>query len=171
MADTVPTLYEWMGGGEALKALIERFYEKVPADPLLAPLFAHMPAEHFQHVAAFIGEVLGGRRRTRPIMVGTRRWSGVVSAGESRTSSASDGWGFCSRRQTSKNFQTILSSALLSSPILNGVRGWPSSIRTCRRTRRSLMRPCRHGIGAFRAVRTYHSGAIHPRVCRCHRSA
>lgn len=60
MADTVPTLYEWMGGGEALRTLIERFYEKVPADPLLAPLFAHMPAEHFQHVAAFIGEVLGG---------------------------------------------------------------------------------------------------------------
>lgn len=60
MADTVPTLYEWMGGGDALKNLIERFYEKVPADPLLAPLFAHMPAEHFQHVAAFIGEVLGG---------------------------------------------------------------------------------------------------------------
>ncbi|HMF65284.1 MAG TPA: group II truncated hemoglobin [Edaphobacter sp.] len=60
MAPTVPTLYEWLGGAEALTRLIDRFYQKVPTDPLLAPLFAHMPKEHFQHVAAFIGEVLGG---------------------------------------------------------------------------------------------------------------
>lgn len=60
MTEKVPTLYEWLGGAEPLQALIARFYEKVPADPLLAPLFARMPAEHFQHVAAFIGEVFGG---------------------------------------------------------------------------------------------------------------
>ena len=60
MASNVPTLYEWLGGAEPLRALISRFYEKVPADPVLAPLFARMPAEHFQHVAEFIGEVLGG---------------------------------------------------------------------------------------------------------------
>jgi hemoglobin len=59
----VPTLYEWLGGGEALDRLIARFYEKVPADPLLEPLFAKMPKEHFQHVADFIGEVLGGPKR------------------------------------------------------------------------------------------------------------
>jgi len=60
MATPVPTLYEWLGGSEPLRALIERFYQKVPSDPLLAPLFARMPPEHFQHVAAFLGEVLGG---------------------------------------------------------------------------------------------------------------
>jgi hemoglobin len=60
MATNVPTLYEWLGGAEPLRALISHFYEKVPADPLLAPLFARMPPEHFQHVARFIGEVLGG---------------------------------------------------------------------------------------------------------------
>lgn len=59
MAD-VPTLYEWLGGVEPLRALIAHFYEKVPLDPLLAPLFAAMPPEHFQRVAAFIAEVLGG---------------------------------------------------------------------------------------------------------------
>jgi hypothetical protein len=32
----VPTLYEWLGGGEVLDRLIARFYERVPADPLLA---------------------------------------------------------------------------------------------------------------------------------------
>jgi hemoglobin len=40
--------------------LIVRFYQKVLDDPILAPLFAHMPQEHFQYVAAFIAEVLGG---------------------------------------------------------------------------------------------------------------
>ncbi len=60
MAPKVPTLYEWLGGAEPLNALIDRFYQKVPADPLLEPLFANMPKEHFQHVAQFIAEVLGG---------------------------------------------------------------------------------------------------------------
>ena len=36
----IPSLLEWLGGQEALEALITRFYEKVPADPLLQPLFA-----------------------------------------------------------------------------------------------------------------------------------
>lgn len=56
----VPTLYEWLGGAEPLARLIDRFYQKVPADPLLGPLFAGMPAEHFQHVTVFLAEVLGG---------------------------------------------------------------------------------------------------------------
>jgi hemoglobin len=60
METSVPTLYEWLGGGDRLKQLIEVFYRKVPGDPILAPLFAGMPREHFQHVAAFIGEVFGG---------------------------------------------------------------------------------------------------------------
>ena len=60
MASKVPTLYEWLGGAEPLNRLIDRFYQKVPADPILAPVFAHMSPEHFQHVAQFIAEVLGG---------------------------------------------------------------------------------------------------------------
>lgn len=60
MAPKVPTLYEWLGGAEPLDLLIDRLYQKIPADPLLAPLFASMPKEHFHHVAQFIGEVLGG---------------------------------------------------------------------------------------------------------------
>lgn len=60
MTKPAPTLYEWIGGAEPLLALLDRFYQKVPSDPLLAPLFAQMPPEHFQHVASFIGEVLGG---------------------------------------------------------------------------------------------------------------
>ena len=61
MTDTnVPTLYQWLGGSEALLRLTTRFYEHVKADPLLAPVFAHMDGEHPAHVAAFLAEVLGG---------------------------------------------------------------------------------------------------------------
>src|SRR5262249_42386849 len=56
----VPTLYEWMGGKEALERLFEVFYSKVPNDPLLAPVFATMSPHHVANVAAFVGEVFGG---------------------------------------------------------------------------------------------------------------
>ncbi|MFG6412943.1 group II truncated hemoglobin [Roseateles sp. DC23W] len=55
-----PTLYEWVGGIEALNRLTKRFYEHVHADPLLSPVFAQMDASHAEHVAAFLAEVLGG---------------------------------------------------------------------------------------------------------------
>jgi hemoglobin len=56
----VPTLYEWLGGIDALNRLTKRFYERVNLDPLLSPVFAHMTGEHPAHVAAFLTEVLGG---------------------------------------------------------------------------------------------------------------
>ena len=56
----VPTLYEWMGGLPALEALLTRFYQRVPQDPILGPIFAHMDPQHASHVAAFVGEVFGG---------------------------------------------------------------------------------------------------------------
>ena len=59
MTDT-PSLYEWTGGREALLALTTRFYARVAEDAVLAPVFAHMDADHPAHVADFIGEVLGG---------------------------------------------------------------------------------------------------------------
>ena len=58
--DDVPTLYEWMGGRDALQRLFVRFYERVPADRLLGPVFASMPPGHAERVAAFVGEVVGG---------------------------------------------------------------------------------------------------------------
>jgi len=56
----VPSLYEWLGGAPALLRLTTRFYERVKLDPVLSPVFAHMQGEHPAHVAAFLGEVLGG---------------------------------------------------------------------------------------------------------------
>ncbi|MEP6722794.1 MAG: group II truncated hemoglobin [Variovorax sp.] len=57
---SVPTLYDWLGGLDALNSLTTRFYERVRDNALLAPIFAHMDGAHPQHVAAFLAEVLGG---------------------------------------------------------------------------------------------------------------
>jgi hemoglobin len=55
-----PSLYEWLGGIAVLNKLTARFYERVKDNAALAPIFAHMDADHPQHVAAFLAEVLGG---------------------------------------------------------------------------------------------------------------
>jgi len=56
-----PTMFEWCGGLPALTRMTRLFYEKhVPQDPLLAPLFANMSADHPQRVAKWLGEVFGG---------------------------------------------------------------------------------------------------------------
>ena len=71
----IPTLYEWVGGIQRLETLFMKFYERVPADPILGPIFAEMPAEHFRTVAHFVGEVLGGRHSIVVMAItATRRW-------------------------------------------------------------------------------------------------
>jgi truncated hemoglobin YjbI/CDGSH-type Zn-finger protein len=56
-----PTLFEWAGGLPALLAMTRIFYGKyVPADELLAPLFADMSPDHPERVAAWLSEVFGG---------------------------------------------------------------------------------------------------------------
>lgn len=58
-----PTMFEWCGGLPALTRMTRIFYEKyVPQDPMLAPLFANMSADHPQRVAKWLGEVFGGPR-------------------------------------------------------------------------------------------------------------
>ncbi|HEY3771790.1 MAG TPA: CDGSH iron-sulfur domain-containing protein [Solirubrobacteraceae bacterium] len=59
--DATPSMFEWAGGLPALTRMTRLFYEKhVPADPLLAPLFADMSADHPERVARWLGEVFGG---------------------------------------------------------------------------------------------------------------
>lgn len=60
MTDGVPSLYEWAGGMAAFEHLFQMFYDKVLADELLQPVFAHMSPEHRMHVAHFVAEVFGG---------------------------------------------------------------------------------------------------------------
>lgn len=56
----IPTLFEWIGGMPVLDLLIDRFYQRVKNDAMLAPIFAGMSADHPHHVALFLAEVLGG---------------------------------------------------------------------------------------------------------------
>jgi hemoglobin len=58
-----PSLYDWAGGEEAFERLTDAFYRHVREDELLAPVFAHMPADHPQHVALWFAEVFGGPPR------------------------------------------------------------------------------------------------------------
>ncbi|MCW6625025.1 group II truncated hemoglobin [Yersinia ruckeri] len=60
MSEQTPTLFEWMGGREVLLKLMTVFYAKIEKDELLAPMFAHMHADHPEHVAIWLEEVLGG---------------------------------------------------------------------------------------------------------------
>jgi CDGSH-type Zn-finger protein/truncated hemoglobin YjbI/ferredoxin len=61
--DREPTIFEWAGGLPALTRMTRLFYEKyVPDDPLLAPLFATMSADHPERVARWLAEVFCGPR-------------------------------------------------------------------------------------------------------------
>jgi hemoglobin len=57
---SVPSLFDWAGGLPAFEKLTAIFYERVPHDSLLAPLFADLTPEHARRVAHFIAEVFGG---------------------------------------------------------------------------------------------------------------
>jgi hemoglobin len=63
VSQTIPTLYEWAGGGAAFERLTEVFYTKVRQDDLLEPVFRGMDADHPKHVAAWLVEVFGGPPR------------------------------------------------------------------------------------------------------------
>ena len=56
-----PTLFEWAGGRPALTRMTRLLYEKhVPADDLLAPLFATMVPGYPEREAALLAEAFGG---------------------------------------------------------------------------------------------------------------
>ena len=57
------TLFEHVGGEEAIRRLEETFYASVVADPVLQPLFGEGRPEHVDHLTAFTAESLGGPDR------------------------------------------------------------------------------------------------------------
>ncbi|MGE5137132.1 MAG: CDGSH iron-sulfur domain-containing protein, partial [Gemmatimonadota bacterium] len=62
-----PSLFEWAGGFGPLTRTARLLYEKhVPADPLLAPLFADLPPDQPQRLAAWLAEAFGGPASGRP---------------------------------------------------------------------------------------------------------
>ena len=65
--DGEPTLFEWAGGLPALTRMTRLLYEKhVPADDLLAPLFATMAPGYPQQEAAVLAEAFGGPAAPSP---------------------------------------------------------------------------------------------------------
>jgi hemoglobin len=61
VAESVPSLFEWAGGGDAFRRLIDAFYDRVERDDLLSPFFpGGVGEEHRAHVTAWWAEVFGG---------------------------------------------------------------------------------------------------------------
>jgi hemoglobin len=59
--DSTPSLYDWAGGGDAFRRLIDAFYDRVEHDDLLSVLFPDgVSAAHRQHVTLWWAEVFGG---------------------------------------------------------------------------------------------------------------
>ena len=59
-----PSLYERLGGMVSIDVAVDRFYERVVADPELAPFFAPVDMRRLRaHQKAFLAMALGGPRR------------------------------------------------------------------------------------------------------------
>ncbi|PHU99549.1 oxidoreductase [Iodobacter sp. BJB302] len=52
-----------MGGRAVLRHLLETFHAKTKIDPVLAPMFEHVPDNHAEHLAMWFEEVFGGMPR------------------------------------------------------------------------------------------------------------
>jgi hemoglobin len=58
---TAPSLYDWAGGVDAFRRLIDCFYDRVERDDLLSPLFpGGVSEQHRAHVTTWWVEVFGG---------------------------------------------------------------------------------------------------------------
>lgn len=56
-----PTLYEWAGGHDAIRRMLDVFYDHVEQDALLSPVFPGGVTEHHRsHVTDWWCEVFGG---------------------------------------------------------------------------------------------------------------
>ena len=122
----VPTLFEWMGGAEALNTLMVKFYQRVPGDELLGPLFAGMAADHPHRVADFVGEVTGGPEAYTKNRGGHAAMLTATLAAISRKRSAAAGSLCYSTALTRSAFPRTRNSARRSWLISNGDRGWRS---------------------------------------------
>ena len=58
---TTPSLFDWAGGADAFRRLIDAFYDRVERDDLLSPLFpGGVHEDHRAHVTTWWVEVFGG---------------------------------------------------------------------------------------------------------------
>ncbi len=56
-----PSIYERIGGEAGIASMVDSFYEKVVADPELAPYFVHVPIDKLRRMQReFFGAAVGG---------------------------------------------------------------------------------------------------------------
>ncbi len=61
MSEQPDRLYQAVGGEAGIELLVGRFYQRVLADPKLAPFFEHVPMERLRMMQKeFFSEALGG---------------------------------------------------------------------------------------------------------------
>ena len=61
MTSETPSLFDWAGGADPFRRLIDAFYDRVETDDLLSPLFpGGVREEHRAHVTTWWIEVFGG---------------------------------------------------------------------------------------------------------------
>jgi hemoglobin len=81
------SLYEAIGGRDAVRAAVTVFYRRLLADPDLAPFFpGGVGARHRAFLATVLGEALGGPERYRgPDLAGAHSHLGITDAQFDRT--------------------------------------------------------------------------------------
>jgi hemoglobin len=69
-----PTLFDWAGGAEPIRRMIDCFYDRVEDDVLLSPMFPRgVSEEHRAHVTLWWSEVFGGPTRYTDELEGYER--------------------------------------------------------------------------------------------------
>lgn len=65
-AGSAPPLFDRLGGNPAVRAVMSRFFERILADPELAPIFEHVNVRrHVAATGAFVAAATGGPRPWR----------------------------------------------------------------------------------------------------------
>jgi hemoglobin len=57
------SIYEYAGGEDGIRKIVEIFYASIFADPMLQPVFKQPVATHVDHLTAFLSEEFGGPTR------------------------------------------------------------------------------------------------------------
>ena len=149
MNEPPPSLYDWAGGSEAITRMIDRFYDRVEHDDLLAAFFpGGVGADHRKHVATWWCEVFGGPADYTSSLGG---YHSMLEHHLNLEISAKQRFRFASLMSLAADDasrpMTPPSSALRSSATSNGVRGWRCTTRNPGPTSSKRL-PFRSGAGA-----------------------
>ena len=90
--DTTPTLYQRIGGADAIEAAVRLMYDKILDDPMVAPFFARFAPSRMERLVRmqcdFIGSAIGGTEvYTGGDMPSVHRDRGITSAHFARVAS------------------------------------------------------------------------------------